>query len=123
MSRRLIYVAHPVSGDPLGNCARAKRWLAWLMRRQPGLAFIAPWISAIEAGADDSDPVQRERGMADNIAVVQRCDGIVLVGGRISSGMSTELTHAKAQGAVVYDLTLLGDEPPDGPSELDARPW
>lgn len=112
------------------NIARAMRWLDWLRRSFVETTFIAPWITSILAGADDSDPVQREAGMLDCLATVERCDGIVLVGDRISSGMRRETEHgthrllsgcswfslAPTLGDVpefqVYDLTKLGAEPP-----------
>lgn len=83
-------------------------WLAWLRATYPAVTFIAPWITAIESGADDRDQEQRARGLRDDVRVVCRCDGIVLCGGRVSSGMRHEAKHA----ANVIDLTALGPEPP-----------
>ena len=40
----------------------------------------------------------RERGMRDDIAILERCDVILLVGGRISSGMEAEVRHAAKFG-------------------------
>jgi hypothetical protein len=82
------------------------------MARYPETAIIAPWISAIMAGADDDDPAARARGLADDCAVAVRCDGIVLVGGRISAGMTWERDAVAAAGLEVVDLTELGEEPP-----------
>lgn len=110
--RRVVYVAHPVAGDVPGNVARAKRWLHWLVKSDPTIAFIAPWIAHLEADHDDADPVQRERGLLDAIATVRRCDGIVLVGGRISPGMLLELEAAVEAGRTIIDWTYLGDDPP-----------
>lgn len=109
---RVIYVAHPVSGDVRGNVNRALRWLRWLMERTPGAVFVAPWIEALLAGADDSDPVQRERGLRDNLEIIKRCDALVLVGGRVSTGMRIELNYAWLHGHACIDLTHLGAEPP-----------
>lgn len=120
--RRVLYVAHPVAGDVPANVARALRWLAWLMAEHPGVCFVAPWIAAIQAGEDDDDPAQRARGLEDDCAVVVKCDGIMLVGGRISAGMACELAVARELGHDVHDLTHLGDEPPDGHVALDATP-
>lgn len=137
MTRQVLYVAAPVRPTeeeiaalliscPRGmsvfqfairaNLDRAMRWLDWLRRRFPEVTFIAPWIASILAGADDSDPAQREAGMADNFAVIERCDGIVLCGGRISEGMRREMEHAEGcdQYSTVYDLTSLRSEPPQG---------
>lgn len=95
------------------NLAGAMKWLSWLRRSFPETAFIAPWIADIQSGADDSDPAARERGLVDCCAVVERCDGIVLVGPRISTGMARERDHGLAHGMddstirtfAVYDLT------------------
>lgn len=75
------------------NLDRAQRWLSWLRRSFPETTFIAPWISSILAGVDEHDPNQREQGLIDDCAVVERCDGIVLCGPRISSGMARERDH------------------------------
>lgn len=105
--------AHEHAPDPgatayQANIKRAMRWLAWLRRSFPGTTFIAPWIASVLAGADEHDPTQRAAGLIDDCAVVARCDGIVLVGGRESSGMTREAAHS----ARCWDLTGLGDEPP-----------
>lgn len=78
------------------NLDRAQRWLSWLRRSFPETTFIAPWISSILAGADGHDPNQREQGLIDDCAVIERCDGIVLCGPRISAGMARERDHFRA---------------------------
>lgn len=113
MRRQLYYVAHPLSGDVQGNLARALRWLAWLAKRDADRAYIAPWIAFVMAGASDNDPVARARGLADDVAVVTRCDGIVLCGGRVSRGMATERDAMVAICGEILDLTHLGEEPPE----------
>jgi hypothetical protein len=141
--RKVLYVAHPVrptetefasaeqsiSSLPTmtvainRNIKKAMAWLSWLRCSFPETTFIAPWIASTMAGADDSDPQQREAGMADNFAVVERCDGIVLCGGRISSGMRREMEHRWGEPEdggpfqqVVHDLTVLGSDPPTKPA-------
>jgi hypothetical protein len=147
--RKVLYVAHPVrptetefasaeqsiSSLPTmtvainRNIKKAMAWLSWLRCSFPETTFIAPWIASTMAGADDSDPQQREAGMADNFAVIERCDGIVLCGPRISEGMDREIRHgthrviggcswfslAPTMGDVpefeVYDLTKLATVP------------
>jgi hypothetical protein len=110
------------------NVRLGMRWLAWLMKSFPRVTFIAPWITAIMSGADDTDPEQRERGLRDCCRVVERCDGIVLCGGRISSGMQRERERGVlcadgrekygcgcsegSRGFDVYDLTDLGPSTP-----------
>jgi hypothetical protein len=105
-------MAHPVAGDVTANLARALRWLAWLSKREPDVTIIAPWIAAIMSGEDDSDPAARARGLAHDVIVVKRCDVLILVGGRVSSGMAIERDAMIAKGGHVIDMTDLGDEPP-----------
>lgn len=159
MTRRLLYMAHPVSPTPdeiaapaiqfaaktrittphsrderamhlatSANINSAMRWLAWLRKSFPETTFIAPWIAGVLSVGGDGSPEEREAGMVDCCAVVERCDGIVLVGGRISSGMRREMEHGQRRPMTredpnyfeVYDLTGVTarfDEPGPGPGE------
>lgn len=113
----VVYLAHPVGAPDRfavdANLARAGRWLRWLLEMETDVAIIAPWLATMLAGVqDDMNPEHRRRGMRDNLATVARCSGIVLVGGRVSSGMGDELDVAIGSGVWVSSLTLLGDEPP-----------
>lgn len=108
---RLLYMAAPVAGDVPGNTARALRWLAYLTSISVD-HVIAPWIAGLLAGEDDSDPEQRERGLQTCAETARRCDGIILIGGRISSGMRREMDAVRESGGRVIDLTHLGVEPP-----------
>ena len=125
--RSVLYMAHPVApyGDRLvgDNVARAMRWLRWLRRSFPETTFIAPWIAALMCGEDDANPAQREAGLVDADAVIELVDGVVLVGGRISSGMEREAKRAKTSNGVVFDLTELGDEPPGPEVERAVFGW
>jgi hypothetical protein len=115
---RVLYLAHPVAGDVTENLARAMRWLKWFAAHDPETAFIAPWIAAILSGEDDSDPESRARGIRHCTEVVRRCDGVVLVGGRVSDGMAIERAAAVLARLPVYDLTFLGAEPVEHASML-----
>jgi hypothetical protein len=138
VSRPLIYMAHPVAPTAeeiasfyahtltsptrpaelalQANLQAALRCLAWLRASFPETAFVAPWISTIESLNGDDSPALREAVLVDVCAVVERCDGIVLCGGRISSGMRREMEHGLMvdgvttsfvafEGFDVYDLT------------------
>lgn len=92
-----------------GNVANAKTWMPWLDRWYPTITWIAPWISALDGSWDDDlDPAVRARGLRDCRRTVKRCDGLVLVGGRVSGGMLEEADRA----GVVIDLTFIGRDPP-----------
>lgn len=91
------------------NIDRALRWLAWLRKSFPETTFIAPWIAGVQSVGGDGTPEEREAGMADAFDVIERCDGIVLCGGRISEGMDREMrhgTHRVLSGCTWFSLAL-----------------
>ncbi len=94
------------------NLRNAKRWLKALQDANPHAAVIAPWITECEIW-DDANPEERATGLLKCCYVIARCDSIVLVGGRISNGMGIESNHAILSGVRVYDLTHLGQDPPN----------
>lgn len=111
----LLYMAHPIAGDVPANMARAKRWLRWLGAHVDNAVMIAPYLHDLELEVTrDHVPAERELGLRRCVAAVAICDGIVLVGGRISPGMQREMASART----VYDLTELGPVPPDDDCRL-----
>jgi hypothetical protein len=110
--KQVIYLAHPVSASTIAEIAenldRAREWLAWLVKNTD-FAVCASWIGSINP-ANEQDT--RERGMEDNLAILERCDAIILVGGRVSSGMAIERDHAQRHGIAVCSLAGLGAVPP-----------
>lgn len=111
MTRQVCYVAHPVSGNVDANIASAKELYAWLVEMHPDVAFVMSWLVDVVTG-DDLDPERRERGLRDCEAIAARCDGIVLVGPRVSTGMLRELAACRDAGGWVSNLTALGPTPP-----------
>jgi hypothetical protein len=105
------YVAHPLGGGPdrEANRARAAKWVAWIAAHF-GVATVADWI--ILSGEWPETPESRARGLAIDCALIERCDRVYLVGGRVSPGMQVEAAHARKSGIEVIDLTHLGAWPP-----------
>lgn len=116
MRRLVAYVAHPVAGDVERHLAQARRWLRWLIDTHPSIAFAIPWLPYVEV-SDDTNPAHRIRGVEDDLAMLDRCDQLVLVGGRLSPGMELEVSRARHRGLPVIDYLHLGPLPP-GPTEL-----
>ena len=113
---RVVYMAHPVSGDVEGNLLRAERWMVWLqaVAFAPGHAVIAPWLHELRVlRLSDQEPEARELALRRCEAVAALCDAVVLCGGRISEGMGREARAARD----VIDLTGIGPMPPDGGGE------
>jgi hypothetical protein len=86
------------------------------------VSVCADWIIKLE-GWEDDGPEDRERNILRNLAVIERCEEIWLVGSRISEGMRLELEHARKHGLAVVDLTGEGsDWPPGSATEAGGRP-
>lgn len=130
----VVYLAHPLGGEVDANAARARRWLRWLMDREPDVAFCCPWLPFVDVGYPDekrgpgaidpdSMPEYRNRCLRDDIAIARLCGGIVLVGGRVSPGMQQEADAVRESGGFVIDLTMLGDEPPTLFEGRPLAPW
>ncbi len=110
---KVVYMAHPVSGDVKGNIERAKRWVRYIEERFPEIAVVASWITECEIW-DDDDPEQRAAGFRRDLAILSRCDELWLTGSHVSTGMGIERSHAIEQGLRIRDLTPLGCVEPPG---------
>lgn len=95
MRKEIWYVAHPVSGDPVGNAHNVIEWIGWLTEHEPSRVYIAPWVAEVLAFGDRICPSEfYDRVLADDCVVVARLDGILLTGGAVSRGMGIELGEA-----------------------------
>ena len=113
--KEVWYIAHPVTGDPEGNCKKAIEWVRWLTLNEPSRVYIAPWVAEVLAFVGQDIPEAfYDRVLADDQDVVSRLDGILLVGGRISRGMQLEREAAQAHDRCVADWSELAEPPPDG---------
>ena len=133
-----FYFAHPVLGDAkpandeeraaivIANLRRARRWIGWLLR-ELDVAIECSWVTYCEVLPES--PEWRTRGMRDNCLSAMSCDGIILCGGYLSSGMRTEAQAVLASrrlfcrpdgtpSKVILDLLDLGPEPPAGDVDL-----
>jgi hypothetical protein len=124
--RKVIYLAAPLTAPTREgieqNRKNAARWAAWLVV-QFDVAVECTWI--VLTGELEETPDNRKRGLECDLELVERCDELWMVGGRVSSGMKLESDHAAAKGLRVIDLTGFGQVPPTGPEvvalELDAQ--
>lgn len=115
------YVAHPVSGDHEGNARNAIAWIKWLVLNDPTRVYIAPWVAEVLAFSDAvMTPEFYDRVLCDDEEVVARLDGILLVGGRVSTGMARELEAARESYLDVLDLTRFVSPPADDTPEAEA---
>ena len=101
LEKRIGYVAHPVSGDVMGNICAILGILGDIQLNREekeewkGLIPIAPYIPSL-LYRDDNDPEQRELGIEENNYYFRRrfIDELILAGPRISDGMEEEIKLA-----------------------------
>lgn len=94
MKKKIIYIAHKIGGDVEGNVKKVLAIIRQLSIENKYIPF-APYIVDVQA-LDDSVPEEREIGMSHNRALFESgvIDEVWLYGGRISSGMETEIKWA-----------------------------
>lgn len=106
----LWYLAAPISPQGSetveGNLQRALSFQRALLLA--GIQVVAPYIELCQA-LDEGKEAERKLGMAVDMEVLSRCDAIVLVGPRISSGMTAERNFALLHDLKIHDATGLTD--------------
>jgi hypothetical protein len=109
--RKVVYIAHPLGAGPdrEQNRRNAAKWVAWAARQ--GVAPVADWI--VLSGELEETPANRLLGLECDRALVELCDEVWLVGGRVSPGMAIEAEHARLCLVPVVDKTSLGPLPPN----------
>ena len=82
----MIFLMHPVGvgSTRAMNVASAKMWIRALVDILPDVSISAAWLPYAEVNID------RERGLRDACACIDRHDGAVAVGGDFSIGMRSE---------------------------------
>lgn len=126
--KKVLYLAHPVSGDMLGNALRAVQWVKFFHTNHPYVIVIAPWVAEVLGflGTDalpegSTAPGAFDRVLPDDEEIVRHCDGVVGVGGRLSPGMVRERDAALAAGKSWTDMTRYA-RPEDVPADFFLDP-
>lgn len=101
---KIVYIAHPISGDIEANLADLRRIVRKINLKYPHIVPFVPYYADI-VSLDDNVPAERERGIQNDIAVLR--SGIVkelwLTGDKISKGMMAEKMLAEELGIPVID--------------------
>lgn len=95
MSKSTFYIAHPVSGDPVGNAQNVIAWTKWFVENDSSRIYVAPWVGEVLAYGNDhvikpGDPFY-ERILKDDEVVARKLGNVALVGGSITPGMFREM--------------------------------
>lgn len=102
----IAYIAHQISGDVQGNLKKIQEIVRHINLTEPNVVPFVPYYADI-VSMDDNIPVERERGIKNDIALLGA--GFIgemrLYGPRISSGMMAEIELAFEKGILVMPMT------------------
>ena len=88
---RKVYICSPLGGNVEESLERVKQYTKYALR-----SGVAPVVSRFYALClDDSNPEEREIGIAAGLNLIWFCDEMWVFGDRITEGMKTELQFCK----------------------------
>jgi hypothetical protein len=95
MKMKVVYIAHPISGDVEQNLKRIEAIGRHINLTEPDVVPFAHYFFDCYA-LDDNIPEERERGIKNDIALMRKgfIEEVRLYGDRISTGMSHEIDLA-----------------------------
>ena len=103
---KIVYVAHPVSGDVSGNIEKIIGIVRDINLQEPEILPLSSYITDLYA-LDDSNPEERERGIKNATKLLRT--GIFhemrLYGDKISNGMLKEIELAEELNIPVIAMT------------------
>jgi len=101
---KIIYIAHPISGDIPGNLEKIRLIVREINLTMPDVVPFAPYWLDCHA-LDDTIQSERERGIKNDIALFKKgfIDELWLCGNRLSAGMIAEKQLAEDLGIKVVD--------------------
>lgn len=101
---KIVYIAHPISGDIKGNLEKIRLIARRIMMTDPNIVAFAPYWFDCHVLNDDI-PEERQRGIDNDIEFFNRkfIDEVWLFGDRISNGMQAEIQLAQKLGIPVIN--------------------
>lgn len=103
---KVVYIAHPISGDIKANINRILTIVREINIEQPDIIPFAHYIVDCQA-LDDDIPAERERGIKNDTELFKRkfIDELWLYGQKISKGMWAEIRLCNELGIPVRAKT------------------
>ncbi len=104
MKMRIIYIAHPISGDIEENLSDIRRIVRKVNIENADVVPLVPYYADV-VSLDDNIPEERRRGIENDIAVLKSgcIQELWLTGNKFSYGMQQEAKLATELGIPVID--------------------
>jgi hypothetical protein len=108
---KIVYIAHPIAGDPKRNAERVKQIVRRINLTTEMIVPFAPYLVDLEV-LDDNNPRQRKRGIKNDHELLMRgfIDELWLYGQRISQGMLEEAKLCIRLGIPVVAMSHKAEE-------------
>lgn len=99
---KIVYIAHPISGDIEGNLAKIREIVKGINTHFTDIVPFVPYYSDV-VSMDDTIPELRARGIANDNEMFRRkvMDELWVYGDHISSGVKAEIDLAVSLGIPV----------------------
>lgn len=104
---RIVYIAHPIGGNIEENLTNLQKVIRSINNNEPNTVPFCPYYADV-VSLNDNDPVQRARGLKNDIEILSRpgmVDELRLYGGCISQGMRLEIETAHLMGIPIVCTT------------------
>jgi hypothetical protein len=92
---KIVYICSPFSGDVARNTENARKFCKYAVSK--GVMPIAPHL-LFPQFLDDNCPMEREKGLAFGLALLEKTDELWVFGTHQSEGMRREIEKATADG-------------------------
>lgn len=86
-----VYICSPLRGDIQGNLDKVERYTEFALKS--GVAPVVPHFYA--NCLDDSNPHDRETGLAAGLSLLWFCDELWVFGDKVTEGMKKEIHFCK----------------------------
>lgn len=103
LKMRIVYLCHPIGGDVEKNLESLRRIIRTINTYEAHTVPFCPYYADV-VSLNDNDPVQRARGLKNDIEILSRpgmVDELRLYGTTISQGMKMEIETAHLMGIPV----------------------
>lgn len=103
---KIVYIAHPVSGDIPGNLEKVRKIGRMINMTEPDTVPVCQFFFDCQT-LDDSIPAERERGIKNDTELLRRgsIDELRPHGDRISKGMAAEIKLAEELNIPICPMT------------------
>lgn len=105
---KIVFICHPISGDPKGNTKKIVEIIRHINLTEPDVIPLCPYLPDVMA-LNDHDPAERARGLNNGLELIRRIAPHIsecrLYGPGVSAGMQAERELFENLGVRVADYT------------------